>query len=141
MSASASASCRPAQVAAEEFLGEASPQTWLNRKLAKDAVGGADATAYLQSLSLALQLFLQETADHAEIALSSLFGKLTQLHCDSALAQRLTDDQHDAQTRVELLLRGHASTADAQNDDPLLLIKDAHHKLDLIRRALSRRNI
>ena len=113
----------------------------MNRKLGKDGISAFDTKTdqYLQSLTLALQLFLQETADKAEIAVSSLLSRLSEVGRD---VQRMEEDQQDAQNRVQDVLISY-HRINALDDDPketLRQVNEAEEKIQLIRRALSRRN-
>ena len=128
------------QITLEEFLENSSDcKNWLNKKIAKDGISLDNKTdQYFQSLTLALQLFLQETADNAEIALSGLLGKISQVGRD---AHRMDEDQRDAAGRVDEILAAD-QRVNAPDDDPkktLALVNEAKDKIDLIRRALKRR--
>jgi hypothetical protein len=124
----------------QEFLadGPFDAKKWLNNKIANQATIGQKPDQYFQALTVTLQLFMQETADNAEIAVSNLLGKLSTVGRET---QRMEDDQRDAASRVAEIIDAH-ERVNTVDDDPkktLAQVNEAQAKIELIRRAIKRR--
>jgi hypothetical protein len=126
----------------EDFVLVQDAKTWLNNKIAKDGITALDSKTdqYCQSLTLALQLFMQETADNAEIAVSGLLAKTASVDKDTI---RMHEDQAEAHARIQAVLAEHrridSSDTPENPINALRQVNDALAKIELIRRALKRR--
>ncbi len=129
-----------AQVAPEDFATAAwtDAKQWLNAKVAKDLPDKKNADQYFQSLTLALQLCLQEAADQTEIAASNILG--SKLPVVEAKRKQMAVEQKDARTRIGEILDLHAKeNQNHKHQAELVAIKEAKEKIELIRRALKRK--
>ncbi len=109
---------------------------WLNRRIEKEGIDSHGAEKYLQSLTLSLQLYLQEAADQAEIAAGSLLG--SRLASVETLRKQMATEQQDALERISDILALHANS-ETKAQDTMVAIKEAKDKIELIRRALKRK--